>query len=344
MKGRWKRPLVALAAVSLIVGLGAAASLAAPAGHATAAKSPVKVGIVYSRTGPARRLRRRVHARACSSGSSTPPRARARSTATRSSCTLVDDATDPAKAVSAAKDLIGQGYKIIAGATSSGVALQLGAARRAEQGALHLRPGGDRRDHRAQQVHVPLRPADATRTSSPRTSYPRQGRRQEGRSSSPRTPRSGRATSPRSRRSSAARATRSRKILVPLSAHRLHAVRAAGEAGEPRPALRRLGRHDRAGDVAGARPAGRPRARRRSSTGLAERATWPTFGAAGDEDHVPLALRLRRRRRTRSTTGSSDADAQAQPGARPVHAGRVRRRADDRARASQKPAATTSTR
>jgi branched-chain amino acid transport system substrate-binding protein len=39
--------------------------------------------------------------------------------------TLVDDAGDPAKAVTAAKDLIGQGYKIIAGTVSSGVALQL---------------------------------------------------------------------------------------------------------------------------------------------------------------------------------------------------------------------------
>jgi branched-chain amino acid transport system substrate-binding protein len=39
--------------------------------------------------------------------------------------TLADDGTDPAKAVSAAKDLIGQGYKIIAGTVSSGVALQL---------------------------------------------------------------------------------------------------------------------------------------------------------------------------------------------------------------------------
>jgi branched-chain amino acid transport system substrate-binding protein len=36
-----------------------------------------------------------------------------------------DDAGDPAKAVAAAKDLIGQGFKIIAGATSSGVALTL---------------------------------------------------------------------------------------------------------------------------------------------------------------------------------------------------------------------------
>jgi branched-chain amino acid transport system substrate-binding protein len=36
-----------------------------------------------------------------------------------------DDGTDPTKAVSAAKDLIGQGVKIIAGTVSSGVALQL---------------------------------------------------------------------------------------------------------------------------------------------------------------------------------------------------------------------------
>jgi branched-chain amino acid transport system substrate-binding protein len=36
-----------------------------------------------------------------------------------------DDAGDPAKAVATAKELIGQGYKIIAGSTASGVALQL---------------------------------------------------------------------------------------------------------------------------------------------------------------------------------------------------------------------------
>ncbi len=39
--------------------------------------------------------------------------------------TEVDDAGDPAKAVSAAKDLIGQGVKILAGSTASGVALQV---------------------------------------------------------------------------------------------------------------------------------------------------------------------------------------------------------------------------
>jgi branched-chain amino acid transport system substrate-binding protein len=39
--------------------------------------------------------------------------------------TEVDDGGDPAKAVSEAKDLIGQGIKIIAGSTASGVALQV---------------------------------------------------------------------------------------------------------------------------------------------------------------------------------------------------------------------------
>jgi branched-chain amino acid transport system substrate-binding protein len=39
--------------------------------------------------------------------------------------TLVDDKTDAATAVNAAKDLIGQGYKILAGSVSSGVALQV---------------------------------------------------------------------------------------------------------------------------------------------------------------------------------------------------------------------------
>jgi branched-chain amino acid transport system substrate-binding protein len=39
--------------------------------------------------------------------------------------TEVDDAGDPAKAVTAAKDLIGKGFKILAGSTASGVGLQV---------------------------------------------------------------------------------------------------------------------------------------------------------------------------------------------------------------------------
>ena len=85
-------------------------------------------------------LRRRVHPGLSGSASSTPPRAPARSTA-HVEVTYVDDAGDPAKAVSAASDLIGQGYKIIAGTDVVRRRAPGRAARRAEQGAVHLRPG-----------------------------------------------------------------------------------------------------------------------------------------------------------------------------------------------------------
>ena len=75
--------------------------------------------------------------------------------------TLVDDKTDPATAVNAAKGLIGQGYKILAGSVSSGVALQV-APLAAQNKVLFISgPCRFRRDHRGQQVHVPLRPPDA---------------------------------------------------------------------------------------------------------------------------------------------------------------------------------------
>ena len=93
--------------------------------------------------------------------------------------THVDDGGDPAKAVTAAKDLIGQGYKIIAGTLVRRRAAVAPLAD-AEQGALHLRPGRRRRDHRHEQVHVPLGPPDATRTCSPRTRSSAAAR-QEGR-------------------------------------------------------------------------------------------------------------------------------------------------------------------
>ena len=95
--------------------------------------------------------------------------------------TYVDDATDPATAVTAFKNLVGQGTKIIAGTGSSGIALQLGAARRAEQRPLHLRRGGGRRDHRAQPEHVPRRPADAAGRARRGEHLPAEVDGQEGR-------------------------------------------------------------------------------------------------------------------------------------------------------------------
>src|SRR4029078_9846892 len=86
--------------------------------------STVKVGIVYSRTGllsaygaeyiEGLRAGLKYVTKGTNKGKGHPIQ-----------LTLVDDKTDPATAVSAAKDLIGKGYKIIAGSTSSGVALQV---------------------------------------------------------------------------------------------------------------------------------------------------------------------------------------------------------------------------
>ena len=60
-------------------------------------------------------------------------------------------------------------------------------------------------------------------------------------------------------------------------------------------------------------------------TGLAEKATWSTFDPSGDEDPVPLALRLHGPEEQGERL-ARDADEEAQPGAGPVHAGRLRGR------------------
>ena len=104
--------------------------------------------------------------------------------------TYVDDQTNPANAVTAAKDLIGQGYKIIAGSTSSGVGAAGRADRRPEQHPVHLRAGRGRRDHRAQPVHVPRRPAELPGRPDRGEHPAAEVRRQEGRRLRARTRRS----------------------------------------------------------------------------------------------------------------------------------------------------------
>jgi branched-chain amino acid transport system substrate-binding protein len=123
MKHRWAR----LACLALVVGvLGAAGGTAAvqarPDGGA--ATSPVKVGIVYSRTGLLAAYGAE-YIQGLRLGLSYATNGTNKVGGREIQITAVDDAGDPAKAVSAAKDLIGQGYKIVAGSTSSGVALQV---------------------------------------------------------------------------------------------------------------------------------------------------------------------------------------------------------------------------
>ena len=84
----------------------------------------VKVGIIYSRTG-ALAAYGAEYIQGLRYGLAYATKGTNTVNGHKIELTIVDDGTDPVKAVSAAKDLIGKGYKIIGGSTSSGVALQL---------------------------------------------------------------------------------------------------------------------------------------------------------------------------------------------------------------------------
>jgi branched-chain amino acid transport system substrate-binding protein len=113
----------ALVALVLLAGATTAAARV-ESGVQASAKSTVKVGIVYSRTGALAGFGAeyiqgfRAGMQYLTKGTNTV-------NGHKLQITVVDDATDAAKAVAAGKDLIGQGYKILAGSTSSGVALQM---------------------------------------------------------------------------------------------------------------------------------------------------------------------------------------------------------------------------
>ena len=119
MRGRVAKALLIAAMLTL---LAAAAGTVAAGARST--KSTVKVGIVYSRTGLLA-----VYGAEYYEGLQLGMKYLTHGTNTvnghKIQFTYTDDAGDPAKAVSAAKDLIGQGYKILAGSTSSGVGIQV---------------------------------------------------------------------------------------------------------------------------------------------------------------------------------------------------------------------------
>jgi branched-chain amino acid transport system substrate-binding protein len=122
MKGRWTRAAVVASAVAaLSAGLAATAAARVDATGASAAKT-VNVGFIYPKTGGLAAF-----------GSEEYNGFLAGLAYTKGKCggytinpTFVDDATDPATAITAFKNLVGQGTKIIAGTGSSGIALQLG--------------------------------------------------------------------------------------------------------------------------------------------------------------------------------------------------------------------------
>lgn len=86
--------------------------------------APVKVGLVYSQSGALASYGKQ-YIEGFRAGLDFATDGTGKVGDRKIEVTEVDDAGDPAKAVSAAKDLIGKGHKIIAGSTASGVALQV---------------------------------------------------------------------------------------------------------------------------------------------------------------------------------------------------------------------------
>jgi branched-chain amino acid transport system substrate-binding protein len=119
-RGRWIR----LALVGLAV--AAAAAVAGTSAHSTSTKSAVKVGIIYSRTGPLKDFGAE-YIQGFKLGMKYLTNGTNMVNGHQLQISIADDQANPATAVALGKQLIGSGYKLIAGSTSSGVALQMGA-------------------------------------------------------------------------------------------------------------------------------------------------------------------------------------------------------------------------
>jgi branched-chain amino acid transport system substrate-binding protein len=110
--------LTASALVFELIALGGAVPARA------ADKAPVNVGLIYSKTGLLASYGAQ-YAEGFAVGLDYATHHTGMAGGHKIVVTERDDAGDPAKAVAAAKELIGQGYKIVGGSTASGVALQI---------------------------------------------------------------------------------------------------------------------------------------------------------------------------------------------------------------------------
>ena len=117
------RLLAGLALATMALGAcGSPRSAATGGGASTGA--PIKVGLVYSKTGALASYGKQ-YLEGFKAGLDYATKGTDKVGNRPIEYTEVDDAGDPAKAVAGAKDLIGKGYKILAGSTASGVALQV---------------------------------------------------------------------------------------------------------------------------------------------------------------------------------------------------------------------------
>jgi branched-chain amino acid transport system substrate-binding protein len=114
-----------VAAAATLAAVVAVFAFAAGTASASSQADPYKVGIVYSRTGLLASYGAQ-YIQGLRYGIAYATKGKGSVGGRKIELTLVDDAVDPTKAVAAGKDLIGRGYKILAGSVASGVALQMG--------------------------------------------------------------------------------------------------------------------------------------------------------------------------------------------------------------------------
>jgi branched-chain amino acid transport system substrate-binding protein len=125
MQARHWRVVATLAAVTtLLAAFASGAQARTDAGDGATAAAAYKVGIVYSRTG-AFAAYGAEYIQGLRYGLAYATKGTMKVNGRPIQLTVVDDGTDAVKAVAAGKDLIGKGYKILAGSTSSAVALQM---------------------------------------------------------------------------------------------------------------------------------------------------------------------------------------------------------------------------
>jgi branched-chain amino acid transport system substrate-binding protein len=113
----------ALTVLGLLAACGAPGSSGAPAGD-EGPDAPFRVGLVHSTTGPLASYGAQ-YAAGFRAGLDFATGGTGAVNGRPVEVTEADDAGDPAKAVAAATDLIGKGYRVLAGSTASGVALQV---------------------------------------------------------------------------------------------------------------------------------------------------------------------------------------------------------------------------
>jgi branched-chain amino acid transport system substrate-binding protein len=120
--GMTRRSLTGAALMMVAV---AAVGCSSPTGEQSGDdKAPVKVGLVYSQSGPLASYGKQ-YMEGFTAGLAYATGGTGKVNGRTVEVSQADDAGDPAKAVSAAKDLIGKGVKILAGSTASGVGLQV---------------------------------------------------------------------------------------------------------------------------------------------------------------------------------------------------------------------------